>query len=185
LKAQAAEAEYEAGVLRGQAEQKNVERAGEAVASSYAQQDLVKRARLVAGQNAAALGGAGLDASSGLGYDLSRANWDTWYADREKETANLYGKDQNIRQQQLNMLGEAAGKDWAAKSYRSQAKGALRSGLISSLGGLALNIGMSGMLSKAIKGAGGASGAASSVSKGAGVGMMGTGGEMVRLPGLR
>ena len=161
LKSQAAQADYEAGVLRSQAEQKNVERAEEAVASSYAQQDLVKKAKLVAGQNAAALGGAGIDASSGLGYDLSRANWDQWYSDRQKETANLYAKDRNIRQQQNNMQAEATGLDWAANSYRSQAKSAMRSGLISSLGGLALNLGMmgaSGMFGKAGSTAKGASG---------------------------
>jgi hypothetical protein len=59
--------------------------------------------------------------------------------------------------------------------YKKQASSAKKAGMWSALGGLALNLTMmkaGGLFGKASKG----------VSKGAGVGMMGTNGEMIRLP---
>jgi hypothetical protein len=165
LSAQAQQAEYEAANQRMQANQIDVQRQEEAKASSFRQEDLADKARLVAGQNAAALGGAGLDTSSGLGYDTAFANWNQGLGDNNKELMNLYGTDRNLRQTQNNMITQALGLEQAAVSYRSQAKSAKRAGIISALGGLALDIGTmsaNGMF----KGAGGKTPAAAPVAPG-------------------
>jgi hypothetical protein len=158
-----------------QSEQLNAKRGEEARASSFRQQDLVKKAAQVAGQNTAALGGAGLDTSSGLGFDAGAANWSEWLNNSNRELLNLYASDRNIRQEQNNLAAQALGFDQQAGMYRKQAKSAKQAGLISALGTLALSAATSGVLK-------GSSGAAKGVSKGAGAGMMGSYGEMIRLP---
>jgi hypothetical protein len=137
--AQARRADYEAATARMQSGQLNVKRGEEAKASSFRQQDLASRARYVAGQNTAALGGAGLDASTGLGFDAGVANWSQWLNDSNKELMNLYASDRNVRQDQNNLQAEALGLGQQASMYRKQAKSAKRAGMWSALGGLALN----------------------------------------------
>jgi hypothetical protein len=136
-----------------QSEQLNAKRQEEAKASSFRQEDLANRARLVAGQNAAALGGAGLDASSGLGFDAGVANWSEWLRGSNKELMNLYAADRNARQEQSNLEAQALGLEQQASMYRKQAKGAKRAGMWSALGSLALNLATSGAFKGASKGA--------------------------------
>jgi hypothetical protein len=155
LNAQARQADYEAGTLRMQSEQLNVKRQEEAKASSFRQQDLASRARQVAGQNTAALGGAGLDTSTGLGFDAGVANWSEWLSSSNKELMNLYASDRNTRQDQNNLQAQAEELTQQASMYRKQASSAKRAGMWSALGGLALNFAMmkaGGMFDKAGKG---------------------------------
>lgn len=110
--AQAQAAEQNAKVVEQQRAQVNRQSLDEA-------EKLKARRDIVAGQNRAAFGAAGLAMSSGTGLDLLAANYGVYDQDVEKLNYNLQNDDYNKRVEYAGYKDQAASARAAAKSAKN------------------------------------------------------------------
>lgn len=131
MKAQAQQAEYQAQAERANAQ--IAERNREVAGANAAEEMRGARTRkdLIAGQNTAALGGAGLESDSGLGSAFDRANVGSFEQQTEKIRQNLFTSDLDLRQEVANRNQAAAAADATAKNLRSAAKNTRRMAILS------------------------------------------------------
>lgn len=153
MKAQAQQAEYQAAAERANAQiaERNREVAGANAAEEL--RGARNRKELVAGQNTAALGGAGLESGSGLGLALDRANVMSFEQQTEKIRQNLFTSDLDLRQEVANRNQAAAAADATAKNLRSAAKNTRRMAILGGVLTTASGLMGGGKASKASKGA--------------------------------
>jgi len=110
--AQAQADERNAQVVQLQREQGNRQNLDE-VEKAKARRDIV------AGQNRAAFGAAGLDAASGTGLDLLSANLDAYNQDVNTLSYNLQNDDYGKRVEHANLMDRASSYKAAAKSAKN------------------------------------------------------------------
>lgn len=105
------------------------------------QRKLLARKKLIAGQNAAAMGAGGVDSMSGTAADLRLANEEVYQQDRQTLDSNLRNSDWELRQNIANY-------EQSAKANRSAAKSTKRAGLFNSILSTAVGLyGLRGMAS--------------------------------------
>lgn len=103
------------------------------------QRQLLARKKLIAGQNAAAMGAGGADSSSGTAIDLRTANESVYRQDRQTLDRNLVNQDWEMRQNIANL-------EQSAKANRKAAKTTKRAGAINAILSTAVNLyGLKGM----------------------------------------
>lgn len=105
-------AEQNAKVVEQQREQANRQNLDEA-------EQLKARRDIIAGQNRAAFGAAGLGMTSGTGLDLLAANYGVYDEDKEKLNYNLQNDDYNRRVEYAGQMDKAASARSAAKSAKN------------------------------------------------------------------
>lgn len=110
--AQAQAAEQNAKVVERQREQSNRQNLDE-------QEKLKARRDMIAGQNRAAFGAAGLGMTSGTGLDLLAANYGVYDQDSERLNYNLQNDDYGKRVEYANNMDQVASARIAAKSAKN------------------------------------------------------------------
>lgn len=105
------------------------------------QRQLLARKKLIAGQNAAAMGAGGVDSSSGTAFDLRTANEDIYKQDRQTLDRNLLNQDWDYRQNIANY-------EQSARANRRAAKNVKKAGKLNAILSTAVNLyGLKGMQS--------------------------------------
>lgn len=123
----AADAQAKAYEAQARAAEQNARienRKQEQVADNAAREteQLRQRQRLIAAQNRARYGAAGLSGTTGSPLDLLNASYDAYTLDKETALANQRNKNYDLRVSETNFLTEAANNRAAAENTRSAAR---------------------------------------------------------------
>ena len=164
----AADAQAKAYEAQARAAEQNARienRKQEQVADNAAREteQLRQRQRLIAAQNRARYGAAGLSGTTGSPLDLLSASYDAYTLDKETALANQRNKNYDLRVSETNFLTEAANNRAAAENTRSAAR---TQGLMTILGTAASIYGNIGGGGSSAGGSGSASASGSGISSG-------------------
>jgi hypothetical protein len=123
----AADAQAKAYEAQARAAEQNARienRKQEQVADNAAREteQLRQRQRLIAAQNRAQAGAAGLSGTTGSPLDLLSASYDAYTLDKETALANQRNKNYDLRVSETNFMTEAANNRAAAENTRSAAR---------------------------------------------------------------
>lgn len=120
--AQARAYERQAEVATQNAKIKSRQQEQEADNAARETEQLRQRQRVIAGQNKARAGAAGLSITSGSPLDILSAGYDAYEQDKETSLMNQRNRNYGLRVEESNFLNDAAGYRAAADNTRSVAK---------------------------------------------------------------